>query len=130
MAKEMPMEEGVLKTRLTADEKAKIIALAESLVKKEDISSLCAYGSRVAGYAKEDSDYNVIIVTKNSKDVKSVKDVSEAHEKEPKSPPLIVDETTLLNDAKHISGGEFVVGRLLNIYEPILNAEFLWSVEF
>jgi len=119
-----------VKTTLAADEKAKILSLTESLVKKDDITSLCAYGSRVAGYAREDSDYDIIIVTKNPRDVKSVKGVKEAHEKEAKSPPIIVDETTLLDEAKHPSAGEFVVGRLLNIYEPIVNAEFLRSVEF
>jgi tRNA A-37 threonylcarbamoyl transferase component Bud32/predicted nucleotidyltransferase len=129
MAIEMPIEQGP-KTRLAADQKAKILSLAESLVKREDISSLCAYGSRVAGYAREDSDYDVIIVTKNPKDVRSAKHVAEAHEEEAKSPPIIVDETALLNEAKHPSAGEFVVGRLLNIYEPIVNAEFLRSVEF
>ncbi|MDA4117548.1 MAG: hypothetical protein OK455_04310 [Thaumarchaeota archaeon] len=118
-----------MKTRLAADEKAKIISLAESLVKKDDITSLCAYGSSVAGYAREDSDYEVIIVTKNPEVVKSTEGVTEAHEKE-KPPPIIVDETTLLNEAKHPSTAEFVVSRLLNIYEPIVNAEFLRSVEF
>src|SRR5271166_3469534 len=95
-AKEVSMAQG-LETRLTAEEKAKIISLAESLVKREDISSLCAYGSRVAGYAQEDSDYDVIIVTKNPSDVTSTKGMAEGHEKEAKSPPIIVDETTLLN---------------------------------
>ena len=126
---EMPREQ-VLKTRLAADEKAEILSLAESLVKKDEITSLCAYGSRVAGYAGEDSDYDVIIVTKNPKDVKSTEGITKAHEKEPKSPPVIVDETTLLNEAKHPTAGEFVVGRLLNIYEPIVGAEFLRNVDF
>jgi len=129
MAIEMPMEQG-LKGRLAAEEKAKILWLAESLVNRQDISSLCAYGSRVAGYAREDSDYDVIIVTKNPRDVRSAKGITEGHEKEAESPPIIVDETTLLNQAKHHSAGEFLVGRFLNIYEPILNAEFLRTVEF
>jgi len=129
MAIEMPMEQG-LETTLTAEEKAEILSLAGSLVKKDDITSLCAYGSRVAGYAREDSDYDIIIVTKNPKEVKSTKGVKEAHEKEAMSGPIIIDEKTLLNEAKHPTAGEFVVGRLLNIYEPIVDAEFLRSVEF
>ena len=86
--------EQVVKIRLAVDEKSKILSLAESLVKKEDIISLCAYGSRVAGYAREDSDYDVIVVTRNPKDVKRIEGVTEAHEKESKSPLIIVDETT------------------------------------
>ena len=119
-----------VESRLNADERAKIVALAESLVKKEEIVALCAYGSRVAGYAKPDSDYDVIIVTRNPQEKKDVKDAKGAHEKEPKSLPLIIDEKALLNDAKHSTGGDFVVGRFLNVYEPIINAELLRSVEF
>lgn len=73
----------MVNTRLSADEKAKILSLAESLVKKDEIASLCAYGSRVAGYAGEDSDYDVIIVTKSPRDVKSTEGIRETHEKRP-----------------------------------------------
>jgi tRNA A-37 threonylcarbamoyl transferase component Bud32 len=114
-----------LKSRLTDREKSKLLAFAESLVKKEEISSLCAYGSRVAGYAREDSDYDVIIVAKNFKE--SLGDSPE--QEPPKSPPLIVEETALVKDAKQPSVGEFVIGRFLNVYEPIVNAEFLRKVE-
>ncbi len=129
MAKEVPMGQG-LGTRLASEDKAKILSLAESLVKREDVSSLCAYGSRVAGYARDDSDYDIIVVTKNLRDVGSAKGISEGHDQEGESPPIIVDEATLLNEAKHHSAGEFLVGRFLNVYEPIVNAEFLRSVEF
>ena len=114
-----------MNSKLTDMERSKILALAESLVKKEEIYSLCAYGSRVAGYARKDSDYDIIIVAKNVKE-----NIAERHEQEPaKSPPLIVEETALMKDAKQPLVGEFVIGRLLNIYEPIVNAEFLRSVE-
>lgn len=116
-------------SRLTSDERTKIVSLAESLVKKEDIFSLCAYGSRVAGYAKADSDYDFILVTKSPKEKRDETDAKRAHEKEAKSAPLIVDEVTLLNDAKHASPGDFVVGRFLNVYEPMVNPEFLLNVE-
>src|SRR5580704_1645283 len=128
-AMETPREQAV-KTRLSDDEKAQILSLAESLVKKDDIAAICAYGSKVAGYAREDSDYDVIIVTKGPKEVKSKEGKAEAHEKKSKSPPIIVDEATLLDEAKHPSAGEFVVGRLLNIYEPIVNAELFRRAEF
>jgi len=128
MAIEVPKEQG-LETRLAPEEKATILSLAETFVKREDIFSLCAYGSRVAGYARQDSDYDVIIVTKNPREVTTAKGITEAHE-ESKPQPIIVDETTLLNEAKHHSAGEFLVGRFLNVYEPIVNAEFLRTVEF
>jgi tRNA A-37 threonylcarbamoyl transferase component Bud32/predicted nucleotidyltransferase len=95
------------------------------LVPKEKIYSLCAYGSRVAGYEREDSDYDMIIVTKDFKE-----NVPDRTEKQPdKSSPIIVDEATLLDAAKRPEPGEFVIGRFLNVYEPIVNAEFLRSVE-
>jgi tRNA A-37 threonylcarbamoyl transferase component Bud32 len=114
-----------VKSQLTDMERSKIITLAESLVEKEEIYSLCAYGSRVAGYAREDSDYDIIIVANNVK-----KTVTEKDKKDPtKSQPLIIEDSALMKDAKQPSGGEFVIGRFLNIYEPIVNAEFLHSVE-
>ncbi len=117
--------DGTMKSRLTAREKSKLRTLAESLVEKEKISSICAYGSKVAGYAREDSDYDMIIVAKDF--VESIKYVQN---QEPiKSSALIVDETALREDAKQSSLEELVVGRLLNIYEPIVNPEFLRSVE-
>jgi hypothetical protein len=42
---------------------------------------------------------------------------------------LIIDEQLLKDDAQTAYLGEFVVGRLLNVYEPILNPEMLRSVE-
>jgi predicted nucleotidyltransferase len=83
------MEDGeTLKSRLTAREKSKLRTFAESLVKKESIVALCAYGSRVAGYARKDSDYNIIIVAKDfAEGVKSTQD------QEPiQTSALIVDE--------------------------------------
>jgi tRNA A-37 threonylcarbamoyl transferase component Bud32/predicted nucleotidyltransferase len=95
------------------------------LVKKESIVALCAYGSRVAGYAKEDSDYNIIIVAKDfTEGVKSTQD------QEPiQTSALIVDESVLREEASKSSSKEFVVGRFLNVYEPIIGAELLRSVE-
>ena len=126
---EMPRE-SVVKVRLSADEKAKILSSAESLVKKDDMISICVYGSRVAGCAQEDSDFDVIIVTRNPTEAGRTEGAIQAHEKKSKTPLIIVDETALLDEAKHPSAGEPVVGRLLNVYEPIFNAEFLRNVEF
>src|SRR5579864_475684 len=83
-AMETPREQAV-KNSLTAEEKAEILSMAESSVKRDDMTALCVYGSRVAGYSREDSDYDVIIVTRGPKEVKSKEGKAEAHEKEPKS---------------------------------------------
>jgi tRNA A-37 threonylcarbamoyl transferase component Bud32 len=43
---------------------------------------------------------------------------------------LVVDESVLREEATRSSSKEFVVGRFLNVYEPIVGAEVLRSVEF
>jgi tRNA A-37 threonylcarbamoyl transferase component Bud32/predicted nucleotidyltransferase len=114
-----------LKSRLSAREKSKLHSLAESFVKKESIVALCAYGSRVAGFAREDSDYNVIVVAKGFEEgVKSTQAVAPIQ-----ASALIVDESVLREEASRSSPREFVVGRFLNIYEPIVGADLFRSVE-
>ncbi len=96
------------------------------MIRRESIVALCAYGSRVAGYAGEDSDYNVIIVAKDFKE-----GVRSTQNREPiQTSALVVDESVLREEAIKSSSKEFVVGRFLNVYEPMINAELLRSVEF
>ena len=91
------------------------------MVKKDNIVALCAYGSRVAGYARKDSDYNVIIVAKDFKKEKLTQG------QEPIQ-ALILEESVLREEARK-SSKEFIVGRFLNVYEPIIGAELFRSVE-
>jgi tRNA A-37 threonylcarbamoyl transferase component Bud32 len=95
------------------------------LVNREDIIALCVYGSRVARCSREDSDYNLLIVAKDfaegtkSARVQGPLEVS----------ALIVGEAVLREEATSSSSKEFVVGRLLNVYEPLIGADLLRSVE-
>jgi len=114
-----------LNGRLTDEEKSRLLALAESLVPIEEIHSLCVYGSRVAEFGRTNSDYDMIIVTKSFKE-KAPGGVQQEHVR---SSPVIVDQASLLNAAERPVPGEFVIGRFLNIYEPLVNAEFLRNVE-
>ena len=112
-------------SRLNDQERSKLLAQAGSLVPKEQIHSLCAYGSRVGGYEREGSDYDLIIVTKDFKEK-----APEASDQAPKkSSSIIVDKEALLSAAQRPTPGEFVIGRFLNIYEPLINPEFLHEVE-
>jgi len=86
----------------------------------------CIYGSRVAGYNRPDSDIDLLIVLENYPYV--VKYVY-YRESDTKVSALAVDRNALLRDAQSAFLGEFVVGRLLHIYEPIANAEFLSMIE-
>lgn len=103
--------------RLTSDERDALGKIASTLVEPSTISGLCAYGSKVAGYARPDSDYDLIVVSKRFRGGIRYKYVSAPA---PAS-ALIVDEAMLDQDARSSYLGEFVVGRLLNVYEPISN---------
>ena len=95
------------------------------MVPKEQIHSLCAYGSKVAGLEKQDSDYDIIIVTKDFEG--SIPDKPDQAAK--KSLPIIVDAAALLNAAQRPALGESIIGRFLNVYEPLINEEYLRKVE-
>ena len=111
--------------RLTEEERSTLLDVAHSLVEPSDLSALCAYGSKVAGYARADSDYDVIVVPRRFREGVRYKYVD--------SPvpcsALIVGEHLLKEDAAASYLGEFVAGRFLNVYEPITNPELFRSVE-
>jgi len=97
-----------------------------NVAKDRKAVAACIYGSRVAGYNRPDSDIDLLIVLENYPYV--IKYVY-YHKSDVKVSALAVDREALLRDAKSAFLGEFVVGRLLHIYEPIANAEFLAMIE-
>ncbi|HJU33605.1 MAG TPA: nucleotidyltransferase domain-containing protein [Nitrososphaera sp.] len=108
-------------------EELKVIHKCISKVAKgRTMVATCIYGSRVAGYYRPDSDIDLLIVLENYPYV--VKYVY-FRDSETKVSALAVDREALLRDAQSAFLGEFVVGRLLHIYEPIANAEFLAMIE-
>ena len=52
--------------RLTDSERDSVRDIASTLVEPARISALAAYGSKVAGYARPDSDYDLIVVSGGS----------------------------------------------------------------
>jgi tRNA A-37 threonylcarbamoyl transferase component Bud32 len=114
-----------VKGRITATEKSRLIEVAESAVPRDQISSIFAYGPRIAGYDRREPGSELVVVTKNLKQRAAVRD-----ESVPKgSLPLVIGEAALLEEAKKPSHDESVVNRFLNIYEPLLNAGLLKSTE-
>jgi tRNA A-37 threonylcarbamoyl transferase component Bud32 len=95
------------------------------MVSSSSVAGLAAYGSKVAGYARPDSDYDLIIVSKRFREGIRYKYV----EKPVAASALIVDEHLLSQDAQSSYLGEFVVGRFLNVYEPITNPELFKGLE-
>jgi tRNA A-37 threonylcarbamoyl transferase component Bud32 len=111
--------------RLSEDERTTLGAVAASLVEPSKISGVSAYGSKIAGYARQDSDYDLIVVSKRFREGVRYRYLDSPVE----ASALIVDEDMLLQDARTSFLGEFVVGRLLNVYEPLTNPELFKSVE-
>jgi tRNA A-37 threonylcarbamoyl transferase component Bud32/predicted nucleotidyltransferase len=96
------------------------------VAKSRKMIATCIYGSRVAGYNRPDSDIDVLVVLEN---YPYVVKYGYFRESSTKVSALAVDREALLRDAKSAFLGEFVVGRLLHVYEPIANAEFLAMIE-
>jgi tRNA A-37 threonylcarbamoyl transferase component Bud32/predicted nucleotidyltransferase len=111
--------------RLTDRERDSVRDIASTLVEPSRISALAAYGSKVAGYARPDSDYDLIVVSKRFSAGVRYRYVDSPTEVS----ALIVDEHMLNQDATSSFLGEFVVGRLLNVYEPVINRDLFRSVE-
>ena len=111
--------------RLTEGERDTVRGIASALVDPSKMSALAAYGSKVAGYARPDSDYDLIIVSKRFREGVRYRYVDSPIA----ASALIVDEHMLSQDATSSYLGEFVVGRLLNAYEPVVNGELFRTVE-
>ena len=103
----------------------KIIKIINNLVNKDEIEALCIYGSQIAGYSKKDSDYDVIIVLKDYAEKVKYKYL----EDDIYISALLIDTNYLISDAHKGTLGEFVVGRLLNPYFPLIGKELIESIE-
>src|SRR5437868_7365232 len=114
MSSVSPEELGVLEKCIRKVAKGRIIVAA------------CIYGSRAAGYARPDSDIDILIVLENYPYL--VKYVYMSEQRMEVS-ALIVDRKSLGRDAKSAFLGEFVAGRLLHVYESIVGSEFLLGIE-
>lgn len=108
----------------------KELAILETCIKRaakgRKVTSACIYGSKVAGYSRPDSDIDLLLVLD---DYPYKVKYAYMEESGAKVSALVVDKKSLENDAIRAQLGEFVVGRLLHIYDPILNGEFLQQVE-
>ncbi len=111
--------------RLTEEERSTVARLAAALVDPSKTAGVAAYGSKVAGYARPDSDYDIVIVAKRFREGVRYRYVDDPV---PAS-ALLVDESVLFQDAQSSYLGEFVVGRLLNVYEPLSNPGLFQAVE-
>ncbi|MCL4343578.1 MAG: hypothetical protein M1291_01270 [Thaumarchaeota archaeon] len=88
--------------------------------------AIALYGSQVAGYAKPDSDYDVLALVNglNGK-LRYIYQKGQAAE----FSVLLVDVNEALKDADQASMGEFVAGRLLNPFIPIYGENTVKDLE-
>lgn len=104
-----------------------ILTACKEAVKGKEIVSICIYGSQVCGYAREDSDYDILLVLEGYREgvryyYRMVDDKQFAI--------LTVDQAALELDAEKGDLGDFVAGRFLSPYIPVLNPEYLGRIEF
>ena len=112
--------------RLDADETRKLLEVADDVVGDNGRAlAVAAYGSKVAGYGRPDSDYDIIVVAKKFKGRIRYQYVTSPVT----ASALVVEESLLESDAVKAYLGEFVSGRLLNVYEPILNGDIFRKAE-
>ncbi len=108
-------------------EKKELLEIVKSVIQDYELVACCIYGSKVAGYARPDSDYDLLVVLKDYKEL--IKYVYKHGNNGLDASILIVDSDMLIKDAKKAALGEFVIGRLLHPYEPLINKEYLKEVE-
>jgi tRNA A-37 threonylcarbamoyl transferase component Bud32/predicted nucleotidyltransferase len=111
---------------ISNDQLRTIKTAVSRIAKKYRVAGVCLYGSRVAGYSRPDSDFDVIIALDDYP--YAVKYIYTAEE-DMKISALVVDLARLKKDAASAFLGEFVVGRLLHIYEPIQNKDLFERLE-
>jgi tRNA A-37 threonylcarbamoyl transferase component Bud32/predicted nucleotidyltransferase len=112
--------------RLGDEEKRQLLEVADDVVGDEGRAlAVAAYGSKVAGYARPDSDYDLIVVAKKFRGRIRYQYVHSPVA----SAALVVESELLEKDAVKAYLGEFVSGRLLNVYEPLLNADLIRKAE-
>ena len=105
--------------------KKEILENLYSEYEEENVLASCIYGSFAAGYARVDSDYDVIIVLKNY-----LPKIGYKYIKEPLMCSILaIEKQMLFDDAKKSGLGEFVAGRFLNIYEPLVGEHLLNEIE-
>jgi len=103
-----------------------ILSKCHEIAKDREIVAAALYGSRVGGYARKDSDYDILLVIRDyPEDVRYHYVTTE----DGQLAILAVDQDALEKDVEKGVFGDFVAGRLLTPHVAILNEEYIWRVE-
>jgi tRNA A-37 threonylcarbamoyl transferase component Bud32/predicted nucleotidyltransferase len=107
---------------MVVGELQKLKVIVERVANGRRVIAAMVYGSRVSGYARPDSDYDLLVVVDKLRP--RAKYVYGNYEEIYYS-VLLVDEKAFRKDCSSAALGEFVSGRLLNRYQPITGETFL-----
>jgi len=104
----------------------KLLSVANEIARSSTIIATCLYGSRIGGYAREDSDYDCLLILENYRDAvryhyRRLDSVDAAL--------LAVDKELFELDVEKGGLGDFVAGRLMSPYLAIKNSEYLEAAE-
>lgn len=103
-----------------------ILSVCEEIAGKRTLVAAIVYGSRAAGYARKDSDYDTLLVIQNYRDKVRYhyRDTPDAQ-----VAVLAVDQKALEADVEKGALGDFVAGRLLSPYLPLRGTDYIRGVE-
>ena len=108
------------------EEYSEFTTLCRQIAGKEEIEAICMYGSRVGGYARKDSDYDVLLILTHFKN--GVRYFYRTFE-DKQYAILTVDKKAIEMDVETGNFGDFIAGRLISPYKPILNPDYLEDLE-
>ena len=104
----------------------KILKVCKGVFPRAEILAVALYGSRAGGYARIDSDYDILLIIKNY--LSEIRYHNNIFDKTYLS-ILAVDRDLLEFDAEEGGLGDFVSGRLTSPYIPLWNGEYLKKIE-
>ena len=104
----------------------KLLSVASEIAQSCTITATCLYGSRIGGYAREDSDYDCLLVLENYRDAvryhyRKLDSINVAL--------LAVDRELFELDVEKGGLGDFVAGRLMSPYLPVENPQYFEAAE-
>lgn len=104
----------------------RLLSVASEIAQSCTITATCLYGSRIGGYAREDSDYDCLLVLENYRDAvryhyRKLDSINVAL--------LAVDRELFELDVEKGGLGDFVAGRLMSPYLPVENPQYFEAAE-
>ncbi len=120
------MNGAVISPCLSEDLKEKVLNQCKATAGSHKVVAACLYGPRVCGYAKKESDINVLLVIDEHpmKLWGYLKPLGEI-----RAFILMVDQGAFERDVEQGWLGEFVAENLSVPYMPLINGEYLWYQE-